>query len=190
MAAYKDLLFLIGELYGANEDVLSGKMRGRLQNLAKMQIPMGGQVGKGKSLDYGRSQIYQVIMCLELAELGLLPSHAALLVKSMWLRGINTESSLYARLEQEWKFPSDDDQLFVGAFGLMSATWAQEQTAPEVAAIMGEPLPGYKFFAPASKLGDALAAINSLGLRHFSVINLSALVREVERILKGVLPPA
>lgn len=190
MAAYKDLLFLIGELYGADEVVLSGKIRGRLQNLAKMGIPMGGQVGKGKSLDYGRSQIYQVIMCLELAELGLLPSHAALLVKYRWLEGTHFEISFYSRLEQEWKFPCDDDQLFVGAFGLMSATWTQEHTAPEVAAVMGEPLPGHSFFIRASEFADALAAINSLGLRRFSVVNLSALVREVERILKGVLPPA
>jgi hypothetical protein len=183
VAAYKELLSVIGKLYGANEEVLAGKMRGRLQNLAKMGIPSGGQLGKGKSLDYDRCHIYQVIMCLELAELGLNPSQNAGFMKWAW------GYRLKKIFESEYASPSADELLFIFSFDLMSKEWKQAPEQPEAMNVLGEFLEGTIAFKPISQMQKALADLTESGVKHFSVINITAIVRDVEREMAGILPP-
>lgn len=50
MATYADLMRVLAMLYGADEETLHGQVRGRVQNLQKMGIPLGlgSQTGRGK----------------------------------------------------------------------------------------------------------------------------------------------
>jgi hypothetical protein len=170
MAAYKDVLAVIGQLYGADESTLAGKIRGRLQNLAKLGVPIGAQLGKGKSFDYGRAEIYQIILCMELAELGLTPFHASAIVKRWW------KTDFAPDFEREWRSPSDDARIVIFEFSLMSKEWRESE----------EPRNYSITHCHASALGSVFKEMAKRGLSHFSVLDLTGLVRKVERAIESL----
>lgn len=177
MASLKDLLNLLSTLYSADELAISGQVKGRVQNLQKMGVPIGGNIGKGKRLDYGRSEIYQVVTCFELAELGLNPSQSSFFVKEDWAQ------KLEPHYRKEWTAPGKEDLLLIVMVELMSSTWKQPESPAKA------PLSASYVFTTPKKLWTAVEFMNRSGMRHFSTINVSALVRDVEREMTGILPP-
>lgn len=168
MATYAELLELIGSIYEADEAALKGQVRGRLQNLAKMGVPIGGQVGKGKRFDYGRGEIYQIIFCLELAELGVMPSQAAEIVKQLWQSNLGLDFGAASAIGQ-----FGDDRLAVIFSNVMSAAWRPAEV--EVV------------FVNASEFAEYLEK-SKPGARHFSVINIWAIAAAVESKMANRLP--
>lgn len=168
MATYKELLELLGSLYGADADALEGKMRGRLQNLAKLGVPIGGGIGKGKRFDYGRSEVYQIVFCLELAEIGLMPAQASEIVKRLWASDLGMDFSTAGAFG-----PLGNDRLVVIFSNAMSSAWRESSIDVE--------------FVDVSEFADRFAKTKP-GARHFSVVNITALAAEVESRMAGRLP--
>ncbi|MGC1861913.1 MAG: hypothetical protein WA733_12515 [Methylocystis sp.] len=183
MASYKDLMGVLGKLYGADEEALRGQMRGRVQNLQKMGIPLGLQVGKGRKINYERSQFYQIVLCMELAELGIMPGQIAALVRSLWSVQFKTI------FNSEWLSTSQDDILFCFAFNLISDSWKQNIDNSLPMSIRYVVPEGRLLWVTAAEFPMQLKRLNETGMRHFSVINITALVRDVEKLLVGILPP-
>jgi hypothetical protein len=175
MAGYSDVMKVLAALYGADEVVVRGQLRGRVQNLQKLGIPIGLQVGKGKKIDYKREQIYQIVLCMELAEIGVIPSKISDIIKRWW-------ESILKILRQELKIirgelPSErwgNDNLLVFKMNQMSAVWGNGGGLD----MLSTPESSYLF-----------VTLNQFSnWRHLYFINFSEVVRDVEKQLALVVP--
>lgn len=70
MASYAEVMKALAAIYRASDETVRGALRGRVQNLQKFGVPIdvGAQTGRGRKIDYGREEIYQIVFCLELYE--------------------------------------------------------------------------------------------------------------------------
>ena len=89
MASYAEVMKALAAIYRASDETVRGALRGRVQNLQKFGVPIdvGAQTGRGRKIDYGREEIYQMMFCLELYEIGLPPVHAVQIVRECWRSG-------------------------------------------------------------------------------------------------------
>ena len=168
MASYSDVMKVLAALYGADEKVIRGPLRGRVQNLQKMGIPIGLQVGKGKKIDYKREQIYQIVLCMELAEIGVIPSKLSDIIKKHW----NSISSILWREIQGQEEGSEN--LLVFKMNQMSSAWgndgAFEMHSSYDNAHLIRTLKGFR------------------GWRHLYLVNITEVVRKVEQQLAIIVP--
>lgn len=119
------------------------------------------------SIDYQSEQIYQLAFCLELADSGVIPSQIALVVKSRW------SDKIYRYFEQELKSPSaENDRVLIFAMSQMAYSWKSGEEDPfiMVPAITGGDM-----------LGRAVERLRKRGRRHVILINVSDIVRCVEK---------
>jgi hypothetical protein len=66
-------------------DPAQGKaFRGRLQNFQRLGVPLNLKPGKGKKISYTDAEIFQWMLCLELAEYGVTPSTITNTIKAYW----------------------------------------------------------------------------------------------------------
>jgi hypothetical protein len=181
MATFSQLMKAFGTLYGADEQAISGQLRGRIQNLQKLGIPigLGSKTGRGRAIDYRRNEIYQLAFCLELFELGLTPGHVAKIVSTAW-------DSLAPEFEKEWTSPSADDAVLIIETSLMSGTWNREFRA--AARENHEVVQGTAITRSSLTKIPALFADRLGAWRHCGVLNLTRLVTDVERELAHALP--
>jgi hypothetical protein len=184
MASYAEVVKVLGELYRADEEAVRGPLRGRVQNLQKLHIPLGLQVGKGRKIDYQREQIYQLMFCMELAEMGLTPSQIALIVRGFWENVFASEFRNEVAAQSQ-----NNDRILVLFLNQMSATWdpTLRDTPPSLKNHpLAVELPLTRVIRTnANRLEQDLAG----SWRRLSLINISELVREVEPRLADILPP-
>lgn len=67
-------------IFGERFDVSSGRtiaFRGRLQHLQRLEFPTGTRTGRGRAAAYGWLQIVQLMVALDLIDLGLAPEVVA-----------------------------------------------------------------------------------------------------------------
>src|SRR4051812_20669682 len=81
---YAEVETVLARMHHADEVVQRGAFRGRLAHLRRLGIPIGLTPGKGKRISYEIEQVYQLALCLELAEFGLDPSLIVRMVKQFW----------------------------------------------------------------------------------------------------------
>lgn len=183
MATFAQVMQAFGSLYGADEAAIGGQLRGRVQNLQKLGIPigLGSRTGRGRAIDYRRNEIYQLALCLELSELGMTPAHVARIVSEIW-------ESLAPDFEKEAASPAADDAVLIIESNLMSGTWNREfqvaaKDTPDT--VRGTAVTRTSLSKLPALLGDKLGE-----WRHCSFLNLTRLVADIERELAPVLPPA
>jgi hypothetical protein len=180
MATLKEVMTVLGSLYRASEEATEGQLRSRVQNFQRLGIPIGLQLGKGKKISYARDEIYQLIYCMELSELGLMPSDVAYIVKTVWRE---RHATLF---QHEWTGRNKQgDMLFIFAMASMSRTWQIGHYAFEKES--GLLLRAESLDADIGKTLKYLLEKNSI--RRFSIINISATVRKAEKLLTKILPP-
>lgn len=106
MATFSEIIEILTHLYGdgaaslqtgVDPEQIASAMKSRVQNLQKMGIPLGMNVGKGKRINYSRNEAYQIFLCIELANLGIAPSISTQIIKQHW------DKRLKAKFETEWK---------------------------------------------------------------------------------------
>jgi hypothetical protein len=85
-APYKSVIAAFGMFYGASETEIASGMRGRVKNFQKLGVPLDTRVGKGTKIEYGRQEIYQLLLCFEMAKLGMMPSEIVKKIEGFWLR--------------------------------------------------------------------------------------------------------
>jgi hypothetical protein len=181
MASYAEVMKVLAELYRAGEDAVRGPLRGRIQNLQKLGVPLHGQVGKGKKLDYQRQQIYQLVFCMELAEIGLNPSQVASTVRVLW------ELAFGGAFLAEAAVPSlDNDRILILVADQMSTAWTTPQSPSPFCTVM----PMTVKQSDEKTLAEDIAGLKrDKRWRHLSMINVSEIVREVEPRLADILSP-
>jgi hypothetical protein len=157
--SYGDVFRILAALFGA-EAVIGGPLYGRLKNLTKFGIPLGLQVGTGKKIDYQSEQIYQLAFCLELEDAGIKPVQIARIVKARW------SDEIYKFFEQELKSRSDDRALIFATSEMKSG---EDDNWIMVPAISGD------------MLVRAVKKLRMRGYRHATLIDVSGLVRAVEK---------
>jgi hypothetical protein len=143
-----------------------------VQNFQRLGVPLGLQVGKGKRIDYSRSEIYQLVFCLELSELGFDPSHVANLIQDRW--------AAYLHLIDR-AMDGKKTKLFY-ATKFMSHSWATPAKDPDE--------DSYGFSREVIQLVSGEHEDLPKGHRHLAMLDVTLIVQDIEKLLAGILPPA
>jgi hypothetical protein len=168
MATYAEVSKIVAAIFGADEQARRGALAARLQNLQKFGIPLGTNVGRGKKIDYRSEQIFQLVFCLELEDNGITPSQIGRIVKVLWKHRIHG----YFKTALE-NIGAEDDMILIFELSQMTSTWARDLEGQDVyfAAV----------WANDETLGATIKGFIHEGWRHLSLINVSNLVRAVEK---------
>jgi hypothetical protein len=188
---YADVEAALAKLYAA-EHVQETTFRARLKNFKRLGLP-SRRPGKGTRLRYMMaSDILQLVVACEFAELGVDPQLIVDIVQQDWKR----QGPIRQAIEFVQRFgmdPGDAGDDFYIAVRTNFMSWMWQPAAPTLKetreGIIG--LPGrhrtpVQVFPPfkASQAGNFLKKWQAIGAQRFHVFNLSAQVRAIEEALK------
>jgi hypothetical protein len=161
------------------EDAQRGAFRGRLKHFRKLGIPAENP-GKGSRLQYSASDLYQLLVALELSEFNIDPNLIVKIVQDHW----KGKKGFYAAIQNAER--SNEDCLAFLSVRFMSASLGQRRVMQSATAISlrSAPHPVEPRFVWASGASGAtlLKALQEPGER-FCVFNLSARIRAVNEAL-------
>jgi hypothetical protein len=173
---YAEVEAVLAQLHHAGGAVQHGAFRGRLAHLRRLGIPIGLNPGKGKRISYEIEQLYQLALCLELAEFGLDPSLIVKMVKQFWATQFYL---LFTQAEMDLDFclgpehiPSDIGFAIQPEF--MAGNWHRREGA------FAETFPGLIDFGPFRTAEDAGQI---LAHRRSCILNLSVLIRLIRQAM-------
>jgi hypothetical protein len=155
------------------EDAQEGAFRGRLKHFRKLGIPAENP-GKGARLRYSASDIFQLLICLELSEFGIDPTLIVKIVQSHWA----DRSGFLAAIARAKRDRRKDHFVLIPAC-FMSASLGERRfmvSATEIS-FRSEPNPVEIQFASAR---GVMKALREPGKR-FCTFNLSRRIRDVEK---------
>ena len=162
------------------EDAQRGAFRGRLKHFRKLGIPEENP-GKGSRLQYSESDLFRLLVALELSEFNIDPNLIVRIVHDHW----KGRKGFYAAI-QNAQWGSNEDCLAFLSVRFMSASLGQRRVMQSATAIShrSAPHPVEPRFRWASDVSGAslLEALKEPGER-FCVFNLSARIRAVKEAL-------
>jgi hypothetical protein len=168
MATYSEVSKIVAAIFGADEKARRGALTARLQNLQKFGVPLGQRPGKGKRIDYRNEQIFQLIFALELMDLGIMPSQIERIIKGLWAYRIRGYFKTALK-----NIGAEDDMILIFELSQMTSTWAP---GPE-----GQDYHFAAVRANKETLGATIKGFIHEGWRHLSLINVSNLVRAIQK---------
>jgi hypothetical protein len=174
---YSQVESALARIYQA-EHVQRKAFRACLKHFRKLGIPHKNP-GKGNRVRYSASDIFQMLICLELSEFGIDPNLIVKIVERHWAgRGY-----FPSVIDAAQRFPGNDFYAALHA-NFRSWTWGKkiEQTAKTVSYQSGPHDPVHLSFPKESDLPTLLQRLRETGQRAM-VFNLSARVRELEQAL-------
>jgi hypothetical protein len=176
---YAQVELILAKVFDA-EDAQRGAFRGRLKHFRKLGIPAKNP-GKGSRLEYSASDLFQLLVALELSEFNIDPNLIVKIVQDHW-RG---RKGFYAAIQNAQRQPNEDCLAFLSV-RFMSASLGQRrvmQSATTVS-LRSAPHPVVPQFVWASGVSGAslLKALQEPGER-FCVFNLSERIRAVNEAL-------
>jgi hypothetical protein len=74
----------LARMHRIPSEVQTKAFRGKIQHFQKLGIPLNLKPGKGKKISYTGDEVFQWVLCLELAEYGVNPSTIANTIKAYW----------------------------------------------------------------------------------------------------------
>ena len=178
--SYAQIETALAKIYEA-EDVQRTRFRARLKHFRKLGIPSRNP-GKGSRITYSAasaaSDVFQLLICLELAEFGIDPYLIVRIVQRDWAR----EGPIWEAIDRTQRFPGDDFHVAIRA-RFMSSSWSGgwKQSAKGISvSSRSDPISIHIF-----KRTDSAVFLKELqeARQRFSVFNLSARVRAVEQAL-------
>jgi hypothetical protein len=160
------------------EGVQQTAFRARLKHFRKLKIPQSSP-GKGQRLRYSASDIFQLMIALELTEFGIAPELIAKLIRSHW----EGKRHFWQAIMLAQSFPGDDFFIALPA-RFMSWTWSEKfkQSDDEISYESGMRDPIYVTSFKASDVDVFLKDLNRGGER-MMVFNLSARIRAISDAL-------
>jgi hypothetical protein len=81
---YAQVEEVLARMYRVPPDVQRKAFRARIQHLQKLGIPLGLKPGKGRKISYTEEEVFQWVLCLELAEYSINPSAITNTIKAYW----------------------------------------------------------------------------------------------------------
>jgi hypothetical protein len=169
----------LAQVYQA-EHVQKTAFRGRLKHFRKLGIPQHNP-GKGGRIQYGMQDVWQLMVCLELAEFGIDPNLIVKIVRQHWaVRGHFPQAISNAYRLRD----SGNDLLVAVHANFMSWTWGEKLTQSEAGIFYqsGKLDPVLVRSFKESDHAAFLKAMRESGERAF-VFNLGARIRAVEKAL-------
>ena len=161
------------------EHVREKAFRGRLKHFRKLGVP-NQNPGKGARVHYSASDVFQLMVCLELSEFGLDPNLIVKIVQRHW----SGKGYFAQTIDVAQRFAGNDFYAVLHA-NFMSWTWHEkfEQSARRISYQSGPYDPVHFSFPKESDLPALLQRLREEGQR-VMIFNLSARIREVEQALK------
>ena len=167
------------------EDTQQGAFRGRLKHFRKLGIPEENP-GKGRRLQYTPSDLFQLLVALELSEFDIDPTLIVQIVQQHW----KLRKGFFATIRLAQRLPSENpsgDWLVIMRPCFMSASLGQRrmiQSATEMS-VRSAPNPVEIRFVLAHNASNILIPTLREPRERLCVFNLSARIRAVEEALKG-----
>jgi hypothetical protein len=174
---YAQVESILAKVFDA-EDAQRGAFRGRLKHFRKLGIPAKNP-GKGSRLQYSASDLFQLLIALELSEFNIDPNLIVKIVQDHW----KGKKGFYAAIQNaQWR--SNDDCLAFVSVRFMSASLGQRRVmqSPTTISLRSAPHPVVPRFVWASGVRGAnlLKTLQEPGER-FCVFNLSARIRAAKK---------
>ncbi|RUU87742.1 hypothetical protein EOB59_24590 [Mesorhizobium sp. M7A.F.Ca.MR.176.00.0.0] len=158
MMSYASAETILARMFSLGDDVQAKAFRGRLKHLKRLGVPLGSHPGTGKKIWYHDEQVYQWAFCLELAEFGIDPTAVVSFIRENW-------PDIFTHFQEAPKGAGRDELCFYSVPALMSATLTE-----------GDGIP-YSW--------KTTGSIRLNGTRRALIINLSAMVREIDILRVG-----
>ena len=119
--AYAEVESALAEVFDLR-DVQQGAFRARLQNFRKLGIPAKNP-GKGQRLRYSVSDLFQLLIAIELTEFGLDPKLVAHTIKTDWL----LQRGFFTVIRYATQSPSPPEDVYtVMTVNVLSASLGRE----------------------------------------------------------------
>jgi hypothetical protein len=169
LADYAQVARLLGQLHNANwqnpDSAFGGAFRARLQNFQRFSVPLDKRPGRGKKIDYKKDDIFQLALCLEMAEFGVDPALIANFIRYYWKDDLS--EIFVERAARKTK----EDVLFCFSARVISDSWdvGADPTKPSL-----------HFWTSSAELIGNQIKFEKHGFKgRFGVINASWLHREI-----------
>jgi hypothetical protein len=172
--AYAEVESALAEVFDAG-DAQRGVFRARLQNFRKLGIPAENP-GKGQRLRYAPTDLFQLLIAIELTEYGLDPALVVKTVRGDWSR----QSGFFTALRYAIQSPTEDIYVVMG-LNVLSASFGPREPVQtsEGLSLRSGPNPITVKFTQDPNLTQLL---QEPGVR-LSVFNLSDRIRAVREAL-------
>lgn len=173
---YAQVELILARVFDA-EDAQRGAFRGRLKHFRKLGIPAKNP-GKGSRLQYSASDLFQLLIALELSEFNIDPNLIVKIVQEHW----TGRKGFYAAIQNaQWR--SNEDYLAFLSVRFMSASLGQRRMMQSATTISQRsaphPVEPRFFWASGVSGANFLEALQEPAER-FCVFNLSARIRAVK----------
>jgi hypothetical protein len=179
---YAQVEAVLAKVFDA-EDVQHAAFRGRLKHFRKLGIPAQNP-GKGSRVQYAPADLFQLLMALELSELGLDPVLIAKRLRKDW----ENRAGFFAAIELA-QVRRGDQCLALLRLACMSASFGRRRVMEDAAGLSlksSPPAVEVWFVWPTEKTGrELVAALQQRGER-LTIFNLSERVHAVEDALKAL----
>lgn len=173
---YAQVELILARVFDA-EDAQRGAFRGRLKHFRKLGIPAKNP-GKGSRLQYSASDLFQLLIALELSEFNIDPNLIVKILQEHW----TGRKGFYAAIQNaQWR--SNEDYLAFLSVRFMSASLGQRRMMQSATTISQRsaphPVEPRFFWASGVSGANFLEALQGPAER-FCVFNLSARIRAVK----------
>jgi hypothetical protein len=174
--SYAAVEVALARIYGAEAARrTTTTFRARLKHFRKLGVPVTNP-GRGTRLQYTASDVFQLLVCLELSEFGFDPNLIVKLVKGSWAQ----QRGFFAAIFQAQLAPQADCLAVIRA-NVMSANWAQKIESDTKISVTSPPNALEVQFVWADK-ANLIEALQEPRER-FCVFNLSERVRALGKFL-------
>jgi hypothetical protein len=129
---YSEVESILATLFGADEVAQKGALRGRLQNLRRLRLPLGEDLhqGRGRHAAYQVGDLWQLGFALELAEFGIDPSLIAAIIRQHWDKTVLPAFERAEAAIREGAAEKSGDRYLFASPSLMSGPWANPDSLP------------------------------------------------------------
>jgi hypothetical protein len=175
--AYAEVESALAEVFGVRGARRQGAFRARLQNFRKLGIPAENP-GKGRRLRYSATELFQLLIALELTEYGLDPTLVVNTIRDDWSIG----SGFFAAIRDATQLPPPpEDTYVVMSMNVLSASLGRPEIEEDNEGLSVQSEPKAIRAKPGSDV-DFTKLLQEPGAR-LSMFNLSDRIRAVREAL-------
>jgi hypothetical protein len=129
---YAEVEAILAGLFAADDKAQKGPLRGRLQHMRRLRLPLGDDLhqGRGRHAAYQVPDVWQLAFALELQEFGLDPSLIAAIIRQHWDKTVLPAFERAEAAIREGAAEKSGDRYLFASPSLMSGPWANRDSLP------------------------------------------------------------